>query len=72
MNHRNTETIYKEISKLSNNEKITILSKIISEISISVDRNHKVSIYDIKGIGKGIWKGVDAQKYVNKERESWK
>ena len=31
--------------------------------------NH--SILDIQGLGAEIWKGIDAQEYVKKERESW-
>jgi hypothetical protein len=31
----------------------------------------KHDILDLKGCGKEIWKGVDAQKYVNKLREEW-
>ena len=71
MHNRNTETIYKEISQLSSNEKIIIISKLVSEISTCIDRSRKVNIYDIKGVGKEIWKGIDAQEYVNKERASW-
>ena len=28
-------------------------------------------ILELKGCGKEIWKGVDAQRYVNKLREEW-
>ena len=71
MHNRNTETIYKEISQLSSNEKIIIICNLVSEISTCIDRSRKVNIYDIKGVGKEIWKGIDAQEYVNKERASW-
>lgn len=71
MHNRDTETIYKEISQLTSNEKIILLSKLVSEISTCIDSARKVNIYDIKGVGKEIWKGIDAQEYVNKERASW-
>jgi hypothetical protein len=29
------------------------------------------SILELKGCGKEIWKGVDAERYVNKLREEW-
>jgi hypothetical protein len=35
-------------------------------------RDQKFNIYDIKGIGKEIREGIDAQEYVNKERASWR
>jgi len=57
-----TERIYQENSNLTDTDKMIILSKILSEISC---------VYDIKGVGKEIRKGIDAQEYVNNERASW-
>lgn len=71
MINTNTETIYKEISQLTNNEKMILLSKLMLEISVYIERDRKVNIYDIKGIGKEVWEGIDAQDYVNQERASW-
>ncbi len=31
----------------------------------------KHSILELEGLGAEIWKGIDAQEYVRKERESW-
>jgi hypothetical protein len=67
----NAESIYKEISQLTDNEKITLLSKLMLEISANIKKEQKGNIYDLKGVGKEIWEGMDAQEYVNKERESW-
>jgi len=36
-----------------------------------VERERKLNIYNIKVIGKEVWKGIDAQVYVNNERASW-
>jgi len=60
MNNANTETIYREISKLSTNKKMILLSKLISEISTYIKSTRKVNIYDIKGVGKEIWEGMNA------------
>jgi len=29
------------------------------------------SIVELKGLGKDIWQGIDAQEYVDQERSSW-
>jgi hypothetical protein len=29
------------------------------------------SIMELRGLGKEIWEGIDAQEYVNSERASW-
>ena len=65
-----TETIYQEISKLTNSDKIIILKKLITEISSNLEASD-ISFFDIQGVGKELWKGIDAQEYVNNERESW-
>ena len=31
----------------------------------------KRDILELKGLGKEIWKDIEPQEYVNKERESW-
>ncbi|MBN2374285.1 hypothetical protein JXL19_10915 [bacterium] len=65
------EIIFKEISKLSNNDKIVLLSRLMIEISRNFEKDQKNDFYNIKGVGKEIWEGIDAQEYVNKERASW-
>jgi len=32
---------------------------------------NRTSILELRGLGKAIWQGVDAQEYVNRERASW-
>ncbi|MBM4033008.1 MAG: hypothetical protein FJ291_14650 [Planctomycetes bacterium] len=31
----------------------------------------RTSIMELRGLGKEVWGGVDAQEYVNRERASW-
>lgn len=33
--------------------------------------NETLSLLDLKGLGKEVWQGVDAQDYVDRERASW-
>ena len=36
-----------------------------------VMRSKKHSIMELKGLGKEIWEGVDVEKYIDEERNSW-
>jgi hypothetical protein len=50
--------------------------KVISDeedgiIILKVSANKQMDFADIKGIGKGLWKDMDAQDYVNQERNEW-
>ena len=67
----NLRRIYMEISSLTVREKMAILSKLIAEVSSAAERNEGQDIYSLKGLGKEIWKGIDAQEYVDAERASW-
>jgi uncharacterized protein YqhQ len=38
---------------------------------VTLTRKPKRSILELRGLGKEIWNGIDAQEYVNQERDSW-
>lgn len=46
------------------------LSKLIRQKFILTPKP-KRSILELRGLGKEIWNGIDAQEYVNQERNSW-
>ena len=69
--HIDVETIYKDISKLSVNEKKTVLSKLMNELVLVLNKKNKRSIKELKGLGKDVWNNTDAQDYVRSERSSW-
>ena len=71
MQPKKLENIYREISKLNNKEKKIILSKLVTEINLSSSKDERHTITGIRGIGKEIWREVDAQNYVNNERAAW-
>ena len=71
MMNSNIQRAYNEVIKLTIPEKIMLISKILPELSREVKKDAGLNIYDLKGVGKEIWKGTDAQEYVNKERDSW-
>lgn len=52
-----------ELKVISDDEDGILVLKVI-------ESKHK-DIFAIKGIGKEIWKGQDAQEYVNQERSEW-
>lgn len=38
----------------------------------SIDLSHKqYNIRELRGLGKEIWAGIDAQKYIREERDAW-
>ena len=51
--------------------------KLVEDLSILIRQQLKMtpkpkrSILEVRGLGKEIWGNIDAQEYVNQERDSW-
>ncbi len=69
MNMNTVRKIYDEISQLPAAEKKALLIRLVNDLrSDETEKAH--SIFEIKGVGTDIWKGIDAQEYVSSERDS--
>jgi hypothetical protein len=76
METRRTSLSYSDYARgikcLSIDEQLTLLEIISTRLKKSIGkRRKKSSIMELEGLGANIWKGIDAQDYVHKERESW-
>ena len=67
----NINQIVSEIEKLDYNDKITIVSRIVSLLKHEEKSHQSYSITQLKGLGKNIWHKTDIASYINAERESW-
>ncbi len=65
------EDIVKQASRLSPQEKATLIAELENQMRAETDTGGKRSIGELRGLGKEIWEGIDAQEYVNAERDSW-
>ena len=45
--------------------------KLLRALAQTDGPERKHSITEIRGLGKELWQGIDAQDYVNAERDSW-
>jgi hypothetical protein len=67
------EDYLNSIDNLNIDEQLDLIDALSTSIKTRIGKkrlkNH--SILELKGLGVEIWKGIDAQKYVSKERESW-
>lgn len=60
------------VNELSLQDKAVLMEFLQQTVPVSRHSEiRKLNIYDLKGIGKEVWKGKDAQEYVNQERDSW-
>jgi len=63
----NIESLIEAAKHLSPEEQERLLVALRQSQSISEPRR----ITEIRGLGKDTWKSIDAQDYVNSERDSW-
>jgi hypothetical protein len=65
------ERICREVLQLPTREKMLLLSRVMADLSTELGASTLNNIRAMKGVGKEIWKGIDIQDYVDKERASW-
>jgi hypothetical protein len=66
------EEIYQQYVKtLPNREKLRLLARVSTDLAETEDEKPKRSLLELEGLGKEIWEGVDAQKYVDELRDEW-
>jgi hypothetical protein len=66
----NLEKIESQIMSLPVSEQIHLIERIVRRVrSVQAKPGITLNWNDLYGMGKGLWKGDDAQDYVNRERE---
>ncbi|NWG04909.1 MAG: hypothetical protein HXY44_18805 [Syntrophaceae bacterium] len=66
------EDYIKGIERLRPDEQLNLIQIISARLKTNLRRGKvKHSLMELEGLGAPIWKGIDAQQYVNKERKSW-
>ncbi|HET6514092.1 MAG TPA: hypothetical protein VFG09_02955 [Thermodesulfovibrionales bacterium] len=62
--------IEKEIEKLSPKDQLNLVEKLAHQLSkAGLAEKKELDWKNIYGLGKGLWRGEDAQEYVNRLRE---
>ena len=61
--------IIEQVRKLSNVEKKALVEQLIAEMPEPEEK--RPGILELRGLGKDIWAGIDAQEYVHQMRDEW-
>ena len=67
----NIEQIVSEIEKLDYSDKINIMSRIVNLLKREEKDHRGLSVTQLKGLGKNVWRKTDIASYVSTERKSW-
>lgn len=65
------DRLYKKIQARAQREHRSMAQEVIHILSVATENATPLSILDLQGLGKDVWKKVDAAKHVNRERRKW-
>lgn len=65
------EAIVEEIRSLPVETRKQLITVIVDSLTETPSTTKKHSLRELRGLGKEIWASIDAQDYVNKERDEW-
>lgn len=71
MTVREYNDVLVRVSTLSQREKVELLVELARQVRDNSRTHTKRSIMELEGLGKEIWANVDAQEYVDQERDAW-
>ena len=73
MQKTNYGELLARIQRLDTVEQLRLLEELAALVRcrMAFQSRPRHSILELQGLGKEIWQGVDAQKYIDQERASW-
>jgi len=65
------DALYRKIQARAKRERRSVAQEVIHILSQVTDQATPLSILDLQGLGREVWRGVNAAPYVDKERHGW-
>lgn len=65
------DRLYKKLQARAKQEHRSVAQEVIHLLSGAVEEPQPLSILALRGLGKGVWEGVDPARHVEGERDAW-
>ena len=65
------EKVLADARQLSLADQLLLLEKVACLVRRRTSSERRRSVLELQGLGKEIWRDIDARKYVDEERSSW-
>ena len=65
------DRLYKRLQARARRRRSSVAQEVIQILSEAVDEVEPHSILELRGLGKEVWRGVDPDRHVARERRSW-
>lgn len=65
------DALYKKLQVQAKRERRSVAQEVTRLLNGALDSTKRLSILDLKGLGKEHWRDIDAAEHVEKERATW-
>lgn len=65
------DPLYRKLQARAKKERRSVAQQVIHLLSQALEEPGTLSILELEGLGKEVWKGIDVSKYIEEERNSW-
>ena len=66
------EEVLDQARKLSLVDQARLVEALSELVRARIQAWPKHSVHELKGLGKELWQGIDVEKYIEEERNSWR
>lgn len=65
------DEVLNQVQRLTLDQQLQLLSDVAAMLRRQVESRPKHNIMEFEGMAEELWKGVDVEKYIDEERNSW-
>jgi len=65
------EQAKRSVEALGPADQLRLIAELVGRLSGELGRRPRRSLLELQGLGKGVWRGVDVDEYLRRERSSW-
>ncbi|GAC1349648.1 MAG: hypothetical protein NVSMB27_24740 [Ktedonobacteraceae bacterium] len=69
--HEILDEVLNQAQRLTPEDQLRLVEDLVANIRRQEFSSKKHSVMEFRGMGKELWKGVDVEKYIDEERNSW-
>ena len=65
------DALYKKLQARARRQHRSVAQEVVHLLQEAIEQPAPHSILELRGLGKELWRGVDARKHVERERRAW-
>lgn len=65
------EALYRSLKDRAKRQRRSIAQEVVQILERALNEPEPLSILELQGLGKDVWRGIDAAEHVERERRTW-